>query len=278
MPSCTKNEKGRNRETKRKHQEPSLIQPFQEILSGYSELYPGPDELVIPKMYRDIAFVADPHFPFCHVDAVSFFFAWLEKRKHQALVVLGDLYDMLAHSKFPKGFLYTPQQEIEIARKLAEVFFATVRRIAPKIDIFLMVGNHDERPIRKIERSCPEAEVFVRDGLRPYFEFPSVQSVLDAQQVLVINHEVHGGISCHHGYATQIGKHQDDFVSNTVFGHTHRAWTYARRMRGRSLFEMSCPMLGDPRAKGLAWQNTRITRWTPGVAEIDSDGPRTILV
>lgn len=219
-----------------------------------------------------IVIAGDIHFPFSCQDTITAFLQYIDYVKPKIVVQMGDLYDMLAQSKFPKSLnVYTPKDEMDLGFKMAQDFWRKVREIVPKAQCFQIFGNHDIRPIKRIIESCPETEIFF--NIDKYFTFPGVITNSDYRQELII-----GDIVFHHGYLSKLGAHRDFNLMNSVAAHTHVGGVSWRNIRGRSLFELNAGYMANPLSKGLSYTPQKITRWTQGWGAIDQYGPRFISI
>jgi predicted phosphodiesterase len=218
---------------------------------------------------ESILAIGDTHFPFEHRPALEWAISQAEQLKPSIIVQCGDLYDMFAWSRFPKSLVYTPQQERDLARERAELFWKQMQAASPKAKCYQIIGNHDIRPFRQMLGSAPALEVFL--NLTPFFEFPGVTTIHDERQELVLQ-----GVHFIHGYKSQMGAHRDHMVANAVVGHTHLGGTSFRSIRGRILWELNAGFLGDPDSKAMSYTPQKITKYTLGLGLIDARGPRFI--
>jgi hypothetical protein len=241
-----------------------------EHLIEYHQMQPKP----LPRegTFTPTAVVGDLHFPFTNLNTLTAFFAWLVATKPMRIVQVGDLYDMLSQSKFPRSQnIFTPKQEMEIGHKMARDFWAKVQELVPGIECHQILGNHDVRPLKRILEAYPEGEMFF--SIDKYFDFPGVTTHMDARQEVVLD-----GIIFHHGFRTGLGAHRDFNLQSTVVGHTHVGGVTHRPIRGHTLFELNAGYMGDPESKALSYTSGKITKWTQGWGYIDEWGARFIAV
>lgn len=214
---------------------------------------------------RRIMVLGDTHFPFHCDGTISAFYQRVDAFKPQVVVQIGDLLDMLSHSKFPRSLnQYNPRQEMELGRQCAEQFWSTVRSIVPSAKCYQITGNHDHRPIKRVIESYPEAEDLVAPSLRNLYTFDGVETIFDIRQELIID-----GIVFIHGYMSQLGQHRDFNLANVVVGHSHQAGVVYRNTPRGILFEANAGYSGDPTSKALGYTPQRITRWTKSFLEIE---------
>lgn len=228
--------------------------------------------------YR-ILVLGDTHFPFVHQATLNAVYDYAERFVPTHIIQVGDLYDMLAQSKFPRSLnVYTPKDEMELGQRMAAEMWATLKGIAPKAQCFQLRGNHDVRPLKRILEGFPAGELFF--SVDRYFEFDGVTDVRDAREELVF--QLPGGdlLAFHHGHASKLGQHRDHNLVSTVVGHTHKAGVVYKNMgfgRGTQ-FEANAGLIGDPESKALSHTQTKTTHWTLSFLDIDEYGPRVIAL
>jgi predicted phosphodiesterase len=217
-----------------------------------------------------ILVIGDTHFPFADAGALSALYLVAEKLRPTLIVQVGDLYDMFAHSKFPRTHLtFDPQQEVRLGFEMANNMWETLRSISPKASFHQLLGNHDARPLKRILEAYPQGEIFF--SIEKWFQFPSVHTYFDTRQEVVLS-----GIIFQHGYRAVLGAHRDHNLQNTVCGHSHRGGVSFRQIDGKILWELNAGFLGDASSKALSYTPQRITAWTLGCGWIDEFGPRFI--
>lgn len=234
-----------------------------------------PPSLLTPlPTYRKTAFAGDLHFPFACVDAISAFYQFLTEYKPDRVVQLGDLFDMMAHSRFPRSLnAYSPDEEFSLGRRMAEGFWETVGKIVPEAERVQLLGNHDMRPMLRVYEALPAQEGWVRKAFQDAFTFPGVRTVYDARQEVFF--EDYFAI---HGYKSKLGEHRDHALMNVVCAHTHTGGVAYRQIRGKSLWELNAGYLGDPESKALGYTPQKLSKWTKGWAAVDAWGPRFIAL
>lgn len=263
----------------------SFAEPLDERLS--KETYVKPIRFEWDKS-GCIVTIPDLHFPFVSVDALTQFYCKLEmiKDRVQYVVQMGDLFDMLAQSKFPRSINYfSPDEEIRLARTMAAEMWAKIRSICPKAKCVQILGNHDKRPVLRALESLPFAETAIKEWTENLFVFDGVFTVMDTREVLLI-----GDVCFHHGFLSKLGDHRDSFMMNTVVGHTHRGGTVFRNVRQaiysdkmevinvieKQIWELNAGLMGNPFSKALGYTPTKVNNWTIGFGIIDLDGPRFV--
>lgn len=225
-----------------------------------------------PPVTESILAIGDAHFPFVHLPTLEKIYEFARQHQPKHIVQMGDLYDLYAHSRFPRSLnLYSPDEEIEQGRKGAEEMWRRLRDACPDAKLYLLTGNHDVRPLKNVLAKAPELEALVRKGLRPYFEFEGVTTVDDYREFLEIQ-----GVFFHHGYLSQAGAHRDYNQRNMVTAHSHKGSVTYRPLAGKTLWELNAGFIGDETSKVMGYMPTKVTNWTLGFGYIDEHGPRFI--
>lgn len=227
----------------------------------------------IPRAHRvdaPILVIGDTHFPFAHKEAIAWIYQVAKKLKPKAIVQIGDLYDLLAWSAFPKSMnTYTPKQEIELARSHAEEFWTSLRKASPDAKCFQLIGNHDVRPMKRLLENAPALEVFIH--FDPWFEFDGVETIKDSREELVLNDVVFI-----HGHKAKLGAHRDFMSQNVVVGHSHTGGVVFRALKDRIVWELNAGFVGDAGSKAFTYTPQKTVSWTLGVGVIDALGPRFV--
>lgn len=223
-------------------------------------------------LYTPTLVIGDTHFPFVSQRVLDEIYAFAQREKPGRIIQVGDLYDMYAHSKFPRSHnVYIPKDEEALARKGAEEMWKTLKGICPKAECIQLKGNHDIRPLKRTLENLPSLEHVIEKYLNDLMRFDGVRLIEDSRQEYIVE-----GIQFIHGYRSKTGDHRDHVLMNTVCGHLHRGGVVYRRLRGQTLFEMNAGLVGDPESKALAYTAQKIFDATPGFGFIDEYGPRFI--
>jgi hypothetical protein len=219
-----------------------------------------------------ILVLGDTHFPWVSAGALEAIYQYVAANPDITHVVqVGDLYDMYSWAKFPRShMLYTPKDEIQLARKMAEEMWAKLRSMLPSAQFYQLLGNHDARPLKKVAELAPEVEIFVE--MARWYEFEGLKTISDPREWLVID-----GVHFTHGHLTGLGTHAKRYLRSVVCGHTHTGGVfYTQLEEGRVVFELNVGYLGDPGTKPLSYTATKLVNWTVGFGVIDQYGPRFI--
>jgi predicted phosphodiesterase len=247
---------------------------FEKDIERHLEEY-QPRPVLPRKPYPRLAVISDVHWPFDNARVIEAFHSHIEKTQHDWVILNGDAWDMYSHSKYPRSHnVFTPREEERLSRERNEEFWKEVQKRCPKAKCVQMMGNHDVRPFKRVLDAYPEAEDWIAEKMGKLFTFDGVKTIMDPREELFVSEDT----IVFHGYRSQPGAHRDYTLYNCINGHTPVGGAVFRRLRGQTLWELNSGVAGDPEAKGLTYTPQKITNWTPGFAEVDTDGPRFIPV
>jgi len=219
-----------------------------------------------------ILVIGDTHFPFVRHDCLEAIYEFNRKMKPAYIVQVGDLYDLYAHSKFPRSLnTYSPQQEEQLGREGAEAMWARLISDNPDAKCFQILGNHDIRPARRVLELSPGFEHVAKKHYLELMTFPGVVTIEDYRQELHI-----GNIVFHHGYRNQLGAHRDFVRQSFVCGHSHKGGVVYRKMKEETIWELNAGFVGDAESKALSYTSQKINDQTLGWGFVDEYGPRFI--
>lgn len=220
---------------------------------------------------RRIIAVGDLHLPWCHAPAVKFALKRIKEFAPEAIVQVGDLYDLYSYNRYGRSqSVMSPQQEQIHGRAAAEEFWKNAREAAPKAKLYQLAGNHDARIIKRIMEKAPEYEFVVLEKFEELLTFKNVTTIFDPREELIID-----DVTFIHGYLTGIGAHMMESHENVVCGHTHRGGAVFHPWGGKMKWELNVGFLGDRKAVPLSYtMRKKFSRWTLGVGEIDESGPK----
>jgi len=216
--------------------------------------------------------VGDNHCPFLHRPSADRIIEIAKSLKPDVIIDMGDKYDLLSFSRFPKRLIMTPGDELKIGREQAESFWYRLKKASPKSKRIQLKGNHDERMYKQMLIKAPELEVFI--NFKSYWEFEDVETIFDPKEAVEINN-----IIFIHGFLSKIGDHMKKFeYKNVVCGHLHRGGVVFERVStGRTAWELNTGYIADPFSEGLMYRpSKKFFSWTHGVGLIDHCGPRFI--
>lgn len=239
----------------------------------------SPEDLIKPQDYKPkdaetfprVVFIGDLHFPWVSVPHLMQAYQFIETFKPEIVVQVGDIFDFYSFSKFPRSHLVIrPDEEVRLARKMAEEFWESVRRSAPNARLIQILGNHSIRPHKRIIEAAPELEAIV--DFNWLFKFEGVETKMDVRTPLQI-----GSVSVIHGF-TNPGQHRAKLLTHVVHGHTHRGGVFHTKnpVTGRHLWELDCGYLGDPSQKCFNYTTVKELNWTRGIGVLTEFGPHFI--
>ncbi len=214
--------------------------------------------------------VGDIHFPWEDKPSLKKIYSAVEKEQPDAVVQLGDIFDMFGASRFARSHnIFTPQKELDLGRSKAENFWHAIQKAAPKASCYQIKGNHDDRPYKRLLDRCPELESLF--DLRSLFSFKGVHTVHDSREPLSL-----GGVYYLHGWLSNLGAHMDYFLRPVVCGHSHRGGVVYRNIHGCTIWECNAGYVANKAAVPLRYGPSAVSAMTLGYAQIDSEGPRFI--
>jgi predicted phosphodiesterase len=216
----------------------------------------------------------DAHFPYHNPSALKWALNKVKVLQPAYIMQIGDLYDFYWFSKYPKKFLtLSPTEEVQKGRRMAETFWRKAQNAAPKAKCYQILGNHDDRPMKRVIEKFPEmTALFSMDGL---FQFDGVKTNLDSRQEVII--KLNGQeISFLHGHLSQLGAHMNFSRMRTVVGHSHTGGVAYRKQAKEILWELNVGFLADEHSGPLQYGPSKRKKWTLGCGVIDEHGPRFI--
>ena len=224
--------------------------------------------------FKSTLCVGDCHFPFACRRAVKSVIALARKLKPKRIVQLGDLYDLYSYSRFARSYnVLTPVQEITKGRKDAAEFWKELQDAAGKgVECFQVLGNHDERLIKKTMGLLPELEHLIAE-VNHLWRFDGVETQSSERDELILD-----GICYMHGYRPH-GRHVTYNLMNTVVGHLHLGGVVYHRLLNKTIWELNAGYIADPKSVPMSYsKQAKISKSTQGVGWIDDHGPRFITV
>lgn len=232
-----------------------------------------PRKIIDNGPYPTLAVISDIHWPFESKEVLKKFHEYVGDVKPEYVCINGDAVDFYSFSRFPRSHnIFTPKDEVSMARKSNEDFWKLVQKNSPKSKCVQTLGNHDVRPIKQIISSFPQAEDWIAEKLKELFTFQGVETVFDSRQEYYLRND----IIIHHGYRSKLGDHRDHALMNSINGHTHKGGVAFRQIRGQVLWELNSGLAGNPEAKGLTYNPQKISDWTLGFGILNKYGPQFI--
>lgn len=224
--------------------------------------------------YEPTLIIGDTHFPFASQRVLDSIYSFAEKHKPVRIIQVGDLYDLYAHSKFPRSQnIYGPQQEEELAIEKAAEMWKTLKAISPKARCVQLKGNHDVRPVKRVLESLPSLEHVVERHLNSIMTFQGVDLITDHREEFIFD-----DIAVIHGHYSKLGQHRDYTLMNTIHGHTHKLGIVYRKVQGRVIWELDAGFVGDYESKVFSYTPQKMTSDTQGFGWVDEYGPRAISI
>jgi len=173
------------------------------------------------KMLRVVA-AGDTHIPYAYEPAISILLGFLRDYKPDIVVLLGDIVDFYAISRFAKD----PGRKTELQSDIDKTaqFLADVRKATPDSRIVYIEGNHSHRLTKYLWRTAPELYSLKVLSLPIVFE-------LDRLEIEMVPYGtefrigpllfVHGDVVRKRAGATAQAL-LEKYRANVVTGHVHR--------------------------------------------------------
>jgi hypothetical protein len=230
-------------------------------------------DLTLPRDGKDVVVaIGDIHYPFHDERAVRLALEVVGDLKPAIVIQMGDLYDQLSYSKWARSFnVYTPKYELDLARWMAEGFWARVAQIVPDARRIQRLGNHDDRAFKRLIEHAPALEHISAPGLAKLYFFDGVETGLESREEWSYQ-----DVWYMHGHR-RAGQHMAWNRRNTVVGHSHVGGVLYKQADGGTFWELNVGYLGDPRQPCFTYNTQKRSHgWTQGVGVIDRYGPRFI--
>lgn len=221
--------------------------------------------------------IGDAHFPFSADLVVKWIIYSVLKNNPQIthVIQMGDLYDLMSYSRFPKRLILTPRDETNLARHKAESFWRAIKKVSPGAKLIQLLGNHDERLSKRVIETMPELDHLIR--YQDLWAFEGVHTINDPKSPYII-----GNWAFTHGF-TKYGGHLTalQFRYNVCTAHIHRGGQHLFRFPGPKgdviLQELNAGYCADPFHEALVYRpQNKFFNWTWGCALIDENGGRFI--
>lgn len=215
---------------------------------------------------KRVVILGDLHEPWSADDAVSMALYYIEKLKPNVVIQAGDSLDNFSTGRFAKKLFITPKDEAQRGYLRMCSLWDKIKKLVPKAELYLLMGNHDIRPITKMVNFAPELEPFIE--LYKYFTYPGVTTIKNPRDPLIIEN-----IAYIHGFLTKLGDHAKKLGMPVVHGHTHRGGLLKFKHDHKWTFELDVGYLGDPTKPCFHYTPMREIKWSHGIGLIDTWGP-----
>ncbi len=156
--------------------------------------------------------------------------------------------------------------------------WTTLKGMAPGARCIQLLGNHDDRPSKRLSEALPNVKLLATHGLKDLFTFEGVETHYDSAEELFVDTPV-GPVCFMHGHRSKLGDHARYNQMSTVCGHSHTGGVVYGRNRKSVYWELNVGWLGAEKAPPFKYGNQRqIRSWTTGYGLIDAQGPRFVYV
>ncbi len=223
-----------------------------------------------PSPKKTTLVIGDIHFPYHHAAALRWVIELAKQLQPDRIVQVGDLKDQFSFSKFPKLVKQDPGSELEEAKKLATAFWADLRAAAPNAECYQLVGNHDDRAMKRALERAPELAELVGRSLRELYTYEGVKTIHDSHEELILD-----GVIFQHGHRSKLGDHARYNQRSTWCGHSHTGGVVFMRNLDGIYYEANAGFLGEVNTEAFAYHaQRRMNTCTLGVGIDDALGPR----
>lgn len=219
--------------------------------------------------------IGDTHFPWADKKVLEKIYAYASDHAPWDLIIqCGDLLDWYSSSRFARSHnVIKPAEEVDWGRLEACKFWTMFDKIDRKAKKIQLMGNHCDRPLKRIQELAPSLEHLLVKGIKDLYTFDNVRTIHSSRQEFVYK-----GIMFQHGYRHKLGDHVRYNLKSTVVGHTHKGGVITFPVNQKSLFELNVGFVADVNAVPMKYSASTITRWTHGFGVIDEHGPRFIAL
>lgn len=193
--------------------------------------------------------LGDVHEPFGHRKALEWVYRLADEFKPTHVVQVGDVKDLFAFSRYPKVLKMQPEEELIRARAATEKLWQNFKGLS----CFQLMGNHDQRVLKKAISVAPELASLVGKSLRELYSYPGVTTVWDDREELFL--KVGGQlIAFQHGHRSKLGDHARYNGCNTVCGHSHHGGVWFDQNARGLFWELNVGFLGDIRSPAFGYR------------------------
>lgn len=223
---------------------------------------------------------SDQQFPYQDKRAVELWFKVLRSWKPDAVDYLGDQSDQACFSKYSDGtteeffaaIAKKPDESPipyvkEVERGVAE-FYAETRRLAPKSDIFVALGNHDVRVFPYMDKKAPEWAKEVTPNALWGLDDLGIGYIYysDLPRRRFGDIYVHHGISALKDSGASVKSDIDNLGVSLIRGHSHRLGSFYKyyELRDETVRGWEIGHMSDIKCAGMMYTN--VHNWQLGFA------------
>lgn len=215
--------------------------------------------------------LGDIHFKWNHKAACKTVIEAAAELQPERIIQIGDEHDFYLFSRYPTDpNVIKPDDELKESRDARLAFWKEMHRATPTAEKIRMMGNHDDRALKRIAALAPQYIGVVGEWLDRWMETPNTShhkaTELVADKVLY-----------EHGDLSKLGDHAKRNLYNTVVGHSHTGGVvyFPKIGEPNGIFELNVGWLGDRNAPVFRYYRKQLVNTTTlGFGWLDEYGPR----
>lgn len=199
-----------------------------------------------------ILVLGDVHHPFANWEKLEKVAAVAKREQPDAIIQIGDLYDMYTFSEFTKNpnFMKPEEEELQ-GRADADKMWRLFKAAVPKAKCYQMGGNHDIRPVKRVAENLPAALHVMKKHLKKLMTF-------DGVELVKAEHEIDGIVFLHgNEHRGPPGTCARFNQGNTCIGHTHRPCVIYDQNRNGPYWELNVGWLGDAESEAFDYRSQK---------------------
>jgi predicted phosphodiesterase len=177
------------------------------------------------KIYKRVLFISDIHCPYHDTKALRAMYEFMDWWKPGEVIVLGDLVDFYAVSRFSRE----PERVLKLQGELDESVevLSDIRKHAPRVPMTFIKGNHEARLKRYLWSNAQELDCLRALKLESLLEFDKFKISYEDRGIMRFRNIMvkHGNIVRKFAGYTAKGEFEKNGMSG-VSGHTHRLAQY----------------------------------------------------
>lgn len=210
--------------------------------------------------------IGDTHMPWHDKKALKKIYDWVLKEKPQAIVQIGDNYDLYTLSRYYRTLEITPAQEIKKAIIEVNKFWQVLKGLSPQAKCYQLMGNHEARLRKRILERIPEIESLIPYNLAKCSWVKYCDS--DRDHICLDN------VIYVHGWFSKSIDHARHFNKSVVHGHRHRP---TLDVMGR-LWSMDIGHIANEKSLPLSYTQSNVTNWRKAFGIVEDGNPRLVLL